>query len=280
MDGRRLTAWLLAAGVTAAAGCRTTSQSTPADGGLGGLTSRSGFKPTAPPADPVVAKVKSKAKGIKPETEVAFAETELDAALVEGRPANERDALFDRARARYQKVLEKDPKNRDALAGLAKLYTRSNDKARATQVYDALLKANPKDHELAFQKARMLAHFEDWAGAAQAGKLALAADPENLKYPKAVAYYTAQAGGWDEAFAMLLKKMPEADARFFLGRVLLDLDRIPEGREQMTLALKADPRHADAQGVLAMLDAPPPPLPPAGVTPEPIQQTGATAPQQ
>ena len=53
--------------------------------------------------------------------------------------------------------------------------------------------------------------------------------------------------------------MPEAQARYFLGRVLLDLDRIDEGRQQMQLALKADPQFEPARDFLAVLESPPQP---------------------
>jgi tetratricopeptide (TPR) repeat protein len=271
MDGRRIQAWLIAGGMLAASasGCKTTKQPVLPDGAMGqaantsskgsflGFGGESKFVPKPPAPETVVAKARVKGKGIKPETELAFADTEMESALAEGKSQSEREALFDVARQRYQKVLQGDPKNRTAMIGLARLYTHSGDKARATQLYDSAIKANPKDHDLAFQKARMLARFEDWNGAVAACQTAQGMDPENLKYPKAIAYYKAQAGQWDEAFAILLKRMPEADARFFLGRVLLDLDRIEEGREQMVLAMKADPKHADAGSVLAMLESPP-----------------------
>jgi tetratricopeptide (TPR) repeat protein len=282
MDGRRIKAWLLAGGLLAAAapGCKTTKQpalpeaamgqpATTAKGNFLGIGGESKFVPKPPAAEQIVAKARVKSKGIKPETELAFADTEMEAALAEGKTPSERDTLFDVARQRYQKVLQGDPKNRTAMLGLARLYTHSGDKARAVQLYDASIKANPKDHDLAFQKARCLAKFEDWSGAVAACQAAQGMDPENLKYPKAIAYYKAQGGQWDEAFALLLKRMPEAEARFFLGRVLLDMDRIEEGREQMVLAKKADPRHADSAAVLAMLDSPP-----AAIQGEPIQQAG------
>ena len=268
MDGRRIKAWLLAWVVLAisASGCRTTKQPALPDAamgqanagksnflGLGGST----FKPKAPEPEMVIAKARVKSKGIKPETELAFADTEMEAALAEGKSPTERDGLFDVVRQRYQKVLQNDPKNRTALIGLARLYTHSGEKARAAQLFDTAMKVNPKDHDLAFQKAKMFAKFEDWSAAVTACSQAQTLDPENLKYPKAIAYYQAQAGHWDEAFAILLKRMPEADARFFLGRVLLDQERIEEGREQMMLAKKADPRHEEANAVLAMLESPP-----------------------
>jgi tetratricopeptide (TPR) repeat protein len=281
MDGRRIKAWILAGTVLVAAGCKTSKPQLPdpltsqananaSKGGFLGLGSGSSFNPKPPAPEAVVAKARVKTKGMKPETELAFADTEMDAALAEGKSATERDALFDTIRQRYQKVLQTDPKNRGAMLGLARLYTHSGEKARATQLYDVVIKANPKDHDLPFQKARMLAKFGDWGAAADSCQVAFALDPENLKYPKAIAYYKAQGGQWDEAFTILLKRMSEADARFFLGRLLLDLDRIDEGREQMTLAKKADPKHADALAVLAMLDSPPL----AGV--EPFQQASFT----
>ena len=280
MDGRRIKAWILAGTVLVAAGCRTSKTQLPdpltsqananSSKGFLGMGGGSSFNPKPPAPEAVVAKARVKTKGMKPETELAFADTEMDAALAEGKSANERDQLFDVVRQRYQKVLQTDPKNRTAMVGLARLYTHSGEKARATQLYDAAIKANPKDHDLPFQKARMLAKFGDWGAAADACQVACALDPENLKYPKAIAFYKAQGGQWDEAFTILMKRMSEADARFFLGRLLLDLDRIDEGREQMALAKKADPKHADAQAVLAMLDTPP------VAAGEPVQQASFT----
>ena len=44
--------------------------------------------------------------------------------------------------------------------------------------------------------------------------------------------------------------MSEADARYFLGRVLLDKNRVRDGRAQLELAIKADPNHGAARAVL------------------------------
>ena len=51
--------------------------------------------------------------------------------------------------------------------------------------------------------------------------------------------------------------MPEAEARYFLGRILFDQDKPAEARAQMDLALQADPQYVLAQQFVADLNAVP-----------------------
>ena len=69
--------------------------------------------------------------------------------------------------------------------------------------------------------------------------------------------------------------MAEPDARYFLGRVLIDLDRVADGRQQLEMAQSLDPKHAASAELLAELSAPPQPQ---GVAPQPapVQQVGGS----
>lgn len=209
-----------------------------------------------PPESPVQPRTKAKpGEPLKPETEVALAATEVEAAFAEGRTAVERDQLLDSARQRYQRALKKQPKNAEAMLGLAKLYAAAGDKERAVEMYRAAMKANPKDHALVHKLAGTQATFGDWTGAVETCRAALAMDPENRSYQKTLAFNLAQLGQWDEAYATLAKVMAEAEARYFLGRMLYDQDKAGEAREQMEFALRADPQYAVASQFIADLDA-------------------------
>lgn len=267
MDGRRITigaAWLLAA----AAGCN--KQSVVGDPNPATLPpapakqfpdvskyfGKNAVGPAGTPAEAVVIKEKRKpGEGLKPETEVALAQTEVEAAYAEGRTAGERDQLLDSARQRYQRALKAKPKDQDALLGLARLYVKAGDKERADATYRTAVELYPKDHGLAHRMAGAKAQFGDWDGAAEACQLALATDPENRTYQKTLAFCLAGAGRWDESFAAASKIMPEAEARYFLGRVLYDQDKHAEARQMMELAVRADPRLEVAQRFLTDLDA-------------------------
>jgi tetratricopeptide (TPR) repeat protein len=224
--------------------------------GFLGLGSRQPKFPGPPQEHVAVRPATKKGQGVKLETEIAWADTQVEAAIAEGRTTVERDQLLDDARQRYQKALAADPKNKAALLGLAKLYERAGDRARSAQMYHEAMKVDPKDHDVAFQLGKMLARAQDWQGAAQACQTALQHDPENRVYQKTLGYCLARSDRWDEAFGVMMKIMPEAESRYFLGRILLDLDRQSDAVQQFELALSVDRGHVASQEMLAELSAP------------------------
>ncbi len=273
MDGRLLQLVLVAGLAVGATGCRTTKDqplpdaTLPKPGERAGWMSKASTQKFGPPKEEVVERAPRGKPGqpLKPETEAAFADTEVEAAFVEGKSAVERDALLDSARQKYQKALKQDPKCTPALAGLAKLYSKIGDRERAAQIYTEALRQSPKNHELAFKMASMYAKAEDWTAACDACRVAINIDPENRTYHKTLGYCAARAGQWDTAFETLMRVMAEPEARYFLGRVLIDTDRLVEGRQQLETALRLDPKHEPAADLLAELDAP---LQPPAVIPQ------------
>src|SRR5471032_2269307 len=139
MDGRLLKLAVLAGLALGAVGCRTTKDpqlpdaTLPKPGERLGFLSRSSAQKFGPPKEEVAVRTPKGKPGqpMKPETEVAFADTEVEAAFTEGKPAGERDQLIDSARQRYQRALKADPKNSAALAGLARLYSKIGDREHA-----------------------------------------------------------------------------------------------------------------------------------------------------
>jgi tetratricopeptide (TPR) repeat protein len=212
------------------------------------------FRPTETPTGPT--QPRKKGQPFKPETDIAVADVELEAAFDESRNGSDRDRIIDAARMRLQTALQKDPKNRDGLLALAKLYTWADEKQRAVETYQRALQYHPKDKEVAFALMRSQVRFEDWAGACKACELAIALDPENRTYRKAYGSVLARAERWDESFDALLGVMSESEARTHLGRMLIDTGRpqqVQQGQEQLQAALAKDPKNETAQRVLAEL---------------------------
>src|SRR5947208_9251656 len=144
MDGRKWTNWAAAGLLAAAVGCSSPPKT--ASGVTAQLPGQGesrwaklfGPKPPGPVQAPVPVEVADrKKKEISPETHVTFAKAQVAAAFQEGQENT--DQLLDEARQRFQKVLAKDPKNAEALRGLAELYTRAGDKDKALQTYQALV---------------------------------------------------------------------------------------------------------------------------------------------
>lgn len=209
------------------------------------------FRPAEAPSAPH--HPRKKGQPFKPETDIAIADVELEAAFDESRTGSDRDRILDASRQRLQHALSKDPKNKEGLLKLAKLYTWAGDRERAIAAYNEALKHHPRDKEVAFALVRTQVRFEDWAGACKACELALSLDPENRTFRKAYGSVLARAERWDESFDSLLMVMNESEARTFLGRLLIDTGKVPEGQQQLQLAVQKDPQNETAQRVLAEL---------------------------
>lgn len=191
----------------------------------------------------------------KPETQVALAEADVEAAFMENYSAVERDQFIDAARHKYQLALKADPKNAGALVGLARLYARIGDREHAVATLQTAIQAHPKDHEIAHKLATVQVQFADWSGAVESCRLALRNDPENRTYHKTMGYCQAQLGQWDDAFATLLKAMPESQARYFLGRVMLDHGQTEQGKQLIAAAAAMDPEYKLAKQTLDDMSA-------------------------
>lgn len=268
---RRHKLWACAAGLAAAVGCQTqrtqyrpdeAPAAAPAPGLPKGLGVAKFFNTDKGPAPGTtgeqltVRPARKPGEGLKADTEVDLATVDLDLALMK-ESATERDQLFDAARQKYGRALKKEPKNRNAAVGLARLYTATGDKANAIGALAAATRHYPADHELSHRLAATQYQFGEYAAGAEACQAALKADPNNRKYLKTLALCQAHQDNWDGAFATLVQSnvMSQAEGRYFLGRVLLDIGRTDDGRSQIAEAAKLDPNYALATQTLADLDA-------------------------
>ena len=210
-----------------------------------------GQSPPGPIEQPevVVDQPDPKNSGVK--LNLAMAQVHANAAMMPQRSGTERDQFIDSARQKYQQVLAIEPDNTEALIGLAKLYAETSNKDRAIQTMQSAVQQYPNNHALAYELAGLQARFEDYAGAMQSIQLALKHDPENRTYQKTLGYLQAQSGQWEPAFGTLMRIMPEAKARYFVGRVMIDKQMIDEGMNQIRTASNMAPDYEPAQIVLA-----------------------------
>ena len=263
---RRLTSWACAAALAAGVGCKTDKTQVAADAPGGGANQSmlgkafgSKLPPPGTPGMPPVTAARPPRKpgeGLKPETEVGLAAVDYDVAMAAGSTV-ERDQLLDAARQKYGRALKTDPKNKDALVGLARLYTATGDKDHAVAALTTAVQYHPADHKLSYRLAATQFKFGDFPAAAQACEAALKGDPGSREYHKTLALCQAHQNQWDQAFASLVRSstMSQAEARYFLGRVLVDVGRPEDGRAQIAEAAKIDPNYTLAAQTLADLDA-------------------------
>ncbi len=280
MDGRvRRLAFLAAAAALGSVGCKLfqREQDPMANAALpvaGQQTKGNWFNSTpkyGPQQEQIPMRMATKkGQAFKPETLNAVGEAELEAAFDDTRSGADRDQLIDVARQRYESTLKQDPKNRDALLGLGKLYTWAGDHGRAMQWYTEATRQHPKDRDIALAVVKCHIRFQDWESACKACEAAVAADPDNRHFTKTLGYCQARVNRWDDAFGTLMKIMSESEARTFLGQTLIALGRVPEGQQQLQTAVTADPNNENAKTVLAaMRDGTHPAIQQAGAETQP-----------
>lgn len=98
------------------------------------------------------------------------------------------------AEENYRRMLEKDPRNRDALLGLAAIAAKRGQMTQATQAYQHLLALNPQDE--AARTGLLLIRPEALSESAEA-QLLQHAEPKHS--PQILAQYYASRNRWHEA---------------------------------------------------------------------------------
>jgi tetratricopeptide (TPR) repeat protein len=172
--------------------------------------------------------------------------------------AAQREDFRERARKGYQQALEQEPNNQTALHGLARLYVDLNDHERAVATYQRALKLAPKDASLSFELGMTHARWQEWEPAIAHLKTALDLEPENKHCASTLGHCLARAGHYEEALALFTKTVGEARAHYNLARMLHHMQRDDLCREQLSLALGADPQLTEARELLMQLSSRPP----------------------
>lgn len=285
MDGRLLRKWCVFGGLMAVAvvGCRSNKPNPfgqmpdgggpalvnmPVPSNNSGKSFWGGSNSSPTPSVPVEVATDSK-KPASPESIVALANVQLEAAFDEKTAPGGKETLLDNARKGYQKALQQAPKNKAAMLGMAQFYAKTNDREKAVEQYKKCLTQHP-EAEIAHEVAIVHARWKDWHGAVAWADYTLKIDPENRSVKKTKGFCQAFAGQWDEAFSTLSQIMPEAQARHNLAGMLDQMGHTDKCKMQLQLAVKADPNYAPARGFLAELDQP--------RDPNGLQQAGDTQP--
>src|SRR5215471_437264 len=119
----------------------------------------------------------------------------------------------------YNKALEADPENEDALTGLATLYAALGDSKRAAEKLKVAADKNPSERTL-IALGQAYEELKDYKAAADALGRALEMQPDNLKLAHGVAENLMRAGHLDEAL-QLFQKLAADDPRDLPARLAM-----------------------------------------------------------
>ena len=166
---------------------------------------------------------------------------------------------YDEARRNFQEALKVDPNNLEAMQGLGRVYIKMGDFEHAVDTYQKALTKNPRHASLWVDLAMGYNRKKSYPEAIQCLTKALEIDPENRDYMKTMGFTLARAGQNDQALIYLTRAMGQAGAHYNIARMMIHMNQLEQGRQQLSLALQANPNHEPSRQLLANLDQPNPP---------------------
>lgn len=137
---------------------------------------------------------------------------------------------LDDARSGYEQVLRGDPRNADALLGLAVIATRQGQTERAQQIYLRVLEVNPAD--VTAQAALINLRGQSDSGQSESRlKILLASQPESPSLHFALGNLYARQGRWSEAQQAYFQAYAlEPDNADTLFNIAVSLDHLRQNK--------------------------------------------------
>jgi tetratricopeptide (TPR) repeat protein len=161
---------------------------------------------------------------------------------------------YDDARKYYQEALKIDPKYRDAIQGLARVYCRLDDFAHAIELYHKALEKTPQDHGLWFDMGLCYNRQHDLTKSIPCFQKAMELDPENRQYMKTLGFTLVRAGQTEQGLKHLTRAMGTAMAHYNVARLMEHMQQPDQCRQHLQMALASNPNLEQAQEMLNSLN--------------------------
>lgn len=166
---------------------------------------------------------------------------------------NEQDHNLLEARGAYDKVLEKNPKNIDAMLGLARLDMQINRPADAEARLLKAQKLAPKNPQVAAALGEYHALRQDWPRAIEQMQAARTLSPYDPTFPFQLGIVQAKSGDVTAALGSFTEAVGPAEAHFNLGVILHEQGKASDAEYHLQQALVKKPDLPQAQKLLASL---------------------------
>ncbi|MEZ5943888.1 MAG: tetratricopeptide repeat protein [Planctomycetaceae bacterium] len=167
----------------------------------------------------------------------------------------EESGNVDEARKHYTAVRSDEPKNIDAILGLARIDLVSGKHVEAEQGFQRALKLDPESALAHHGLARCYAVQRRWTEAVTELNTAVLADPTNNNYRYDLAIAMAHAGDIDGALPHFVRVVGDAKAHYNVGLILKDEGQTAAAKKHLSLALTKDPELEEAEHWLRRIQA-------------------------
>jgi tetratricopeptide (TPR) repeat protein len=171
-----------------------------------------------------------------------------------GKADADRQQLIEQARRSYRQALKSESQCLAAYRGMARSYLAEGKPAQAISAYRDCLKAHPKDAAVWYELGMAHGRLKQWEEAVEALEKACDYDPDNRQFANMLGYALAEVGAYEQSLACFRHTVGEARAHYALAKLLLRTDKPDLCRQQLNLALRADPTFKDAVTMLKQLD--------------------------
>jgi tetratricopeptide (TPR) repeat protein len=171
-----------------------------------------------------------------------------------GKADTDRQQLIEQARRSYRQALRLDRNCLGAHCGLARAYLAEGKAAQAIDAYTACLKAHPKNAVVWYELGMAHKRLKQWQETVEALVKACELDPDNRLFANMLGFALAQVGAYEQSLACFRRTVGEARAHYALAKLLRYTDKPDLCRQQLNMALRADPTFKDAVTMLQQLD--------------------------
>jgi len=166
---------------------------------------------------------------------------------------HEQTGNFPEARKSYLKVLEKSPKDTEAILGLARIAQAFGREEEADQHLKKALKYHPKEPKVLVAIGHSHASRKEWPQAIEKMRAAQDLEPYETIYAYHLAVVEAGSGDFDAAFEHFTRSVGEAHAHFNLGVVLKEHGNMAEAEKHAMKAVTLKPDLKQAQDLLVAI---------------------------
>jgi Tfp pilus assembly protein PilF len=166
----------------------------------------------------------------------------------------DRSMRYQKARMTYEQALSLDPASRAAQAGVARVYSKEGNQAKAIELFKAAIEASPADPELWHDLSMCFARQRQWDESIACMQRAAQINPANLNYSNNYGWLLARAGRYQESFDHFCRTLGEARAHYNLARMADHLGNRELCKQYLEAALRVDPQLPEARQMLASLN--------------------------
>ena len=151
------------------------------------------------------------------------------------------------ARTHYNRVAEQNPKNIEAVLGLARIDLASGMTYEAEQGFLKALRLDPNSAAALHALGQFYASQERWPEAVDMLNKAMLASPAERQYRYDLAVAMVRAGDINGAMPHFIRTVGDAEAHYNVGYILQQEGHLAEAEQQMLLAVTKKPDMHEAQ---------------------------------